>query len=221
MGVEMKNWSFVCCVAVALLTGGCDFFSFIQKTDKAQARRVLKILQKCDIRSARDLSASNLALLNSACGKLHNRDLNKHYPRLVTYGGVLLGRLMPGDLPDLEKMSTLGVISACPVCRMDGRENCFTCRGSGVCARCKGTGSYANQVLDTFPGVRVGGDEVASSHHGSCSVECSFCGGTGHTAKPCRRCNGQKYLLSRKNLRHLYVEEYKVMEALLKSLSEQ
>ena len=70
-------------------------------------------------------------------------------------------------------------------------------------------------------GVRVGEDEVSSSHHGSCSVECSFCGGTGHTAKPCRRCNGQKYLLSRKNLRHLYVEEYKVMEALLKSLSEQ
>lgn len=217
-------------VAVVFLVG-CEKVPAIQlgKVDKGYCRKVLRILRTCDIQAGRLLKATNLALLSSAYPRVHCAELDRHCPDLVNYGGVLLGRLMPWDLHHQDLMLSKGVLSECPSCRLDGRESCFTCRGTGVCAKCKGTGKASKKAAfgggiwdvaksdDEDQDTASEGDVSVGEQMERCPIKCTVCKGTGHLAKACRRCGGRKYLLNRKKLRLIYIEQYKIVEAIVKS----
>lgn len=216
------------CVSIVVFCGwGCKKSSpQADSANKKYAGKVLKILRTCDIQASRRLKATNLALLSSACPKMHCRELDKHYPDLVNLGGVLIGRLMPGDLHHLDRMLSQGIVAECPVCRLDGRESCFTCRGTGMCARCKGTGVMPKQNTSFSLRENLDGgsektdglrEDDASLPSARCPIKCGVCKGTGHLTKSCRKCGGKKYLLSKKKLRILYIEQYKIVEAIVKS----
>lgn len=225
-GACVKGYSLIFCLVTALflLVGGCGKVQIPgQKADKSYSRKVLKILRSCDIQTSRRLKATNLALFSSAFPKMHCSELDKHAPDLVNYGGVLIGRLMPGDLNHMDRMMANGIIAECPVCRLDGRESCFTCRGTGMCPRCKGTGKLNGQAGEES---KIFSSEDADGESGSklsftpaarCPIKCTVCKGTGHMTKSCRKCGGKKYLLSKKKLRVVYIEQYKMVEAIVKS----
>lgn len=208
------------CVSIIFLAGnGCKKSPKpISAEEKAYPRKVLKILRTCDIQASRRLKAANLALLSSAYPRMHCPELDKHCPDLVNYGGVLIGRLMPGDLHHRDKMLANAILQECSSCRLDGRETCFTCRGTGVCARCKGSGKVSRQGFDS-PDPGSSGEESSQniSAMERCPIKCTVCKGTGHMAKSCRKCGGKKYLLNRKKLRIVYIEQYKIVEAIVKS----
>ena len=223
----MKGQSLIFCVmtTLILLVSGCGKVQIPgQKVDKSYSRKVLKILHSCDIQTSRRLKATNLALFSSAYPKMHCSELDKHAPDLVNYGGVLIGRLMPGDLNHMDRMMANGIIAECPVCRLDGRESCFTCRGTGMCPRCKGTGKLNAQ--NELAEKKSSSETTEDSESGSkldftpaarCPIKCTVCKGTGHMTKSCRKCGGKKYLLSKKKLRIVYIEQYKMVEAVIKS----
>lgn len=226
--MRMRILVFFCVSFVVLCGWGCRKPSpETVLAERKYAGKVLKILRTCDIQTSRRPKATNLALLSSACPKMHCRELNKHYPDLVNFGGVLIGRLPPGDLRHFDRMLSQGVLSECPACHSDGRECCYTCRGTGICPRCQGTGVMSSRKNTSFcfrmksDDSREGTDGFrgnnAAFSNARCSIKCSVCRGTGHLAKSCRKCGGKKYLISYQKLRVLYIEQYKIVEAIVKS----
>lgn len=148
--------------------------------------------------------------------KLNDQEKKQMFLKIVASGLLSIGESkiynakIRREIIDIQDFENLFLVQ-CPHCNQtdESKSPCGTCRSSGKCFRCRGSG------IERFP--KVGGGYMTARCYKCNGVEnCPDCNGQGYFERTCSKCSGKGRIVTKEQVKSVY--EMLVLEALTEGM---
>ena len=192
-------------------------------------RQLQEIFRECELQDGL-MNEESLAVLSRMYPRVSPEVLKKHFAQYIEYGNLWLAKGPLDSHPDLQVLLKKNIVEGCARCRLSGKVFCQVCGGSGICRICKGSGYKSmHKEIQFSSGDRWSYQQGWREEHSrksssgekltECPKKCADCQGVGRVQQACEKCNGRKYILNRKLLAELLLEQFQQLDSLLSELA--